>query len=141
MQATHDTGKKLTDKDVIKIISLLERTGGKVYITSKGSFLRNLKPTEYVLIQMILLMHLSLLNFDYDSQTMSAEAGVLGTPYIRYNDFVDKISYLDDLEHNYNLGIGIKTSDKATLFEKIEMFMNNDNIRLDWKRKKEIKVK
>ena len=29
-----------------------------------------------------------------DSQTMSAEAAVLGTPYIRYNDFIGKISYL-----------------------------------------------
>ena len=30
-----------------------------------------------------------------DSQTMAAEAGVLGVPFIRCNDFVGRIGYLD----------------------------------------------
>ena len=41
----------------------------------------------------------------------SAEAGVLGIPFIRYNDFVGKIGYLADLEDNYELGTGIKPGD------------------------------
>ncbi|MBA31874.1 MAG: hypothetical protein CL748_05060 [Chloroflexi bacterium] len=138
LQATHDTGKKgLTDEDVIKIISLLERTGGKVFITSERELPSKFEPYRIRInpndIAHALYYAEILIS---DSQTMSAEAGVLGTPYIRYNDFVDKISYLADLEHNYNLGIGIKTSDKATLFEKIEMLINNDNIKLDWEKKR-----
>ena len=43
-----------------------------------------------------------------DSQTMAAESGVLGVPFIRFNDFVGKIGYLRDLEDNYKLGFGIK---------------------------------
>ena len=33
-----------------------------------------------------------------DSQTMAAEAGVLGVPFVRFNDFVGRIGYLRELE-------------------------------------------
>lgn len=45
-----------------------------------------------------------------DSQTMSAEAGVLGVPFIRFNDFVGRIGYLRELEDVYELGYGIHAS-------------------------------
>ena len=49
-----------------------------------------------------------------DSQTMAAEAGVLGTPFVRFNDFVGRIGYLRELEDVYNLGYGVKTPDIVT---------------------------
>ena len=45
-----------------------------------------------------------------DSQTMAAEAGVLGVPFVRFNDFVGRIGYLRELEDKYELGYGIKAS-------------------------------
>lgn len=42
-----------------------------------------------------------------DSQTMAAEAGVLGVPFVRFNDFVGSIGYLRELEDKYELGYGI----------------------------------
>ena len=42
-----------------------------------------------------------------DSQTMAAEAGVLGAPFVRFNDFVGRIGYLCELEDVYELGYGI----------------------------------
>ena len=42
-----------------------------------------------------------------DSQTMAAEAGVLGTPFVRFNDFVGRIGYLQELEDVYQLGYGV----------------------------------
>ena len=42
-----------------------------------------------------------------DSQTMAAEAGVLGVPFVRFNDFVGRIGYLRELEDIYHLGFGI----------------------------------
>lgn len=45
-----------------------------------------------------------------DSQTMSAEAGVLGVPFVRFNDFVGRIGYLRELEDTYELGYGIHAS-------------------------------
>ena len=45
-----------------------------------------------------------------DSQTMVAEAGVLGVPFVRFNDFVGRIGYLRELEDVYELGYGIHAS-------------------------------
>ena len=47
-----------------------------------------------------------------DSQTMAAEAGVLGVPFVRFNDFVGRIGYLRDLEDKYELGVGVHASQK-----------------------------
>ena len=50
-----------------------------------------------------------------DSQTMAAEAGVLGTPFVRFNDFVGRIGYLRELEDVYQLGYGIKASSAGSV--------------------------
>ena len=50
-----------------------------------------------------------------DSQTMAAEAGVLGVPFVRFNDFVGRIRYLRGLEDTYHLGFGIKASSEGSV--------------------------
>ena len=50
-----------------------------------------------------------------DSQTMAAEAGVLGVPFVRFNDFVGRIGYLRELEDKYELGYGIKASSAGSV--------------------------
>lgn len=49
-----------------------------------------------------------------DSQTMAAEAGVLGVPFVRFNDFIGRIGYLRELEDVYELGYGIHATPLAT---------------------------
>ena len=49
-----------------------------------------------------------------DSQTMAAEAGVLGVPFVRFNDFVGRIGYLRELEDVYELGCGIHATPLAS---------------------------
>ena len=61
-----------------------------------------------------------------DSQTMAAEAGVLGTPFIRFNDFVGKLGYLADLEDNYKLGRGILTSLQDDLLAAVDELVESD---------------
>ena len=48
-----------------------------------------------------------------DSQTMAAEAGVLGVPFVRFNYFVGRIGYLRELEDVYELGYGIHATQLA----------------------------
>jgi predicted glycosyltransferase len=57
-----------------------------------------------------------------DSQSMAVEACMLGTPCLRFNDFVGrkKISVLEELEHVYKLTNGISSHDAEQLFSKIE---------------------
>jgi predicted glycosyltransferase len=58
-----------------------------------------------------------------DSQTMAAEAGVLGVPFIRFNDFVGRIGYLNELENKYRLGYGIKPDYEEKLYETLRMLL------------------
>lgn len=72
-----------------------------------------------------------------DSQTMIAEASVLGIPTLRINDFVGKLGYLEELEHKYGLTFGIKTSEPEKLFAKVEELVNKKNLAEEWRIKKE----
>ena len=67
-----------------------------------------------------------------DSQTMAAEAAVLGTPSLRFNDFVGKIGYLEELEHQYGLTHGFKTNEENKLLLKIKELVNDPNIKNEW---------
>ena len=59
-----------------------------------------------------------------DSQTMAAEAGVLGTPFVRFNDFVGRLSYLNELENDYLLGYGHKTYDVEGFYASIQRWLD-----------------
>lgn len=54
-----------------------------------------------------------------DSQSMSVEAAMLGTPSIRYSDFSGRISVLEELEHTYKLTFGIKPGDQQKLVARL----------------------
>ena len=137
LKATHDVGKGgLNDDEVLRLIRILE-SHGRVFITSERKL-----PTIFegyrISIKVNEIAH-ALYFADLliaDSQTMSAEAGVLGTPYIRFNDFVGKISYLEELENKYQLGFGIKTKDKAQLFSKLEELLSQPDLKKEWQEKR-----
>lgn len=73
-----------------------------------------------------------------DSQTMAAEAMVLGTPSIRINSFVGKISYLEELENKYNLGFGIKPDNESDVLKTVEDMLNMKNIEETWQTRRQI---
>ena len=76
-----------------------------------------------------------------DSQTMAAEAAVIGTPSIRFNDFVGEINYLEELEHNYQLTFGIRTTDTESLFSKTKELIETPNLRDLFQARKEKMLK
>jgi predicted glycosyltransferase len=128
----------LGDELLKKIIEFL-KPRGKVFITSEDSLTDELN--EYQLKikpnQMHDIMAYATL-FIGDSQSMCAEAGILGTPFIRYNDFVGKIQYLNDLENKYKMGWGVKTNEPERIFSIIEELFKMNNVKEVWleKRKK-----
>ena len=71
-----------------------------------------------------------------DSQSMCAEAGILGTPFIRYNDFVGKIQYLNDLEYKYKMGWGVKTNEPERIFSIINELFAKDDVKEEWSEKR-----
>jgi hypothetical protein len=57
-----------------------------------------------------------------DSQTMAAEAAVLGVPSLRVSSWKGRLDYLEQLETSYGLTESFHPSDEARLFERLEHY-------------------
>ncbi len=128
LKAHHDTGiRGISDELAMEIINLL-KPYGKIYITAERSLSEQFEPYR-LNIDPLDIHHIMAFASLYigDSQTMAAEAGVLGTPFIRFNDFVGRIGYLNELENDYQLGYGIKPDNPKQLLEKITSLMLMEN--------------
>jgi predicted glycosyltransferase len=121
LNAHHDGGiKGITVEIAQKMIDMLQ-PHMRIFITSERPLEQALEPYR-IKIDPIDMHHVMAFASLYigDSQTMAAEAGVLGVPFVRYNDFVGRIGYLRELEENYHLGYGIKTNETERLYKTIE---------------------
>jgi hypothetical protein len=138
LNAHHDTGIKGINTEIAqKLIGILE-LHGRVYITSE----RELEPQfeQYrIKIDPLDMHHVMAFSDLYigDSQTMAAEAGVLGIPFVRFNDFVGRIGYLRELEDTYQLGYGIKTSQVDKLYQVVEDLINMPNRKIVFEKRRQ----
>ncbi len=137
LDAHHDFGfKGITDARATELISILE-PHGQVHITSERPVAGNLEhyriridPTD---------MHSALAGaamYIGDSQTMTAEAAVLGTPALRYNDFAGKLGYLRELEEQYKLTASFPTTDFEGLKSRATEWLQQENIKSQWQEKR-----
>ena len=129
LNAHHDSGIKGINREIATRLVEILKPHGKIYITSERPLEPEFEPYR-IKINPLDMHHVMAFASLYigDSQTMAAEAGVLGTPFVRYNDFVGRIGYLDELEepqtkqyvdylhldHHYNLGVGIRASEEGS---------------------------
>ena len=136
LNAHHDEGKSgITDQLAQRIIQLLEPCGN-IYITSERELPGALQ--HYRLKINSIDMHHALYYAHMcigDSQTMTAEAAVLGTPALRFNDFVGRLGYLE--EHKYGLTYGIKTSAPEALYQKIQELVNMPDLKQQWQQRRQ----
>lgn len=133
LTAHHDAGKTgITDELAAKLIEIL-KPHGNVYITSERPLEKKFE--KYRIGFPPHLMHDALAAAQLyigDSQTMAAEAAVLGTPSLRFNDFVSKLSYLEELEHKYRLTYGIKTNCPDGLLHKVNELVTSQHTQKEW---------
>jgi predicted glycosyltransferase len=120
LSAWHDQGVQgLNDQLARKVVDRL-LPYGRIFITSERKLPDDLD--RYRLHCPAELMQDILAQCDLvigDSQTMTAEAAVLGTPAIRINDFVGKLGYLKELEETYGLCFGYKPDQQPAFLEKV----------------------
>ena len=72
-----------------------------------------------------------------DSQTMTSEAAVLGTPAIRCNTFVGRIHYLEEEERKYGLTYGFRPDEAEKMFEKINELLAMPNLKEVWQTRRQ----
>jgi uncharacterized protein len=135
----HDVEGKHTGLNESIVDSLIKelKPHGRIFITSESKlsdkyeeFRLSIEPNK----MHHLLAFASI--FIGDSQTMCAEAGLLGTPFIRFNDFVGKIGYLNEIENKYGLGFGITTNIPEMVTERTKLILSIPNAKIAWQEKK-----
>ena len=67
--------------------------------------------------------------FISDSQSMTVEACMLGTPSLRFNSFAGKISVLNELETKYQLTHSYHINDETNFLNKIDELINTPDLR------------
>ena len=120
LKAHHDSGIKGINTKIAQHLIDILKPFGRVYISSERELEPQFEPYR-IHIKPIDMHHVMAFADLYlgDSQTMAAEAGVLGVPFVRFNDFVGRIGYLRELEDIYQLGYGIKTDQVGELYETV----------------------
>jgi predicted glycosyltransferase len=108
LRAHHDVGIRGLSRSLLDRV--LEQVGDRVrvFVTGEAEIPAELRPLSLRLPPERLHDALAFAEFVLgDSQTMTAEAAVLGVPAFRVSDFVGRLSYLDELE-SYGLAFGFR---------------------------------
>lgn len=138
LNAYHDINASGINAEIAQhIIDLLE-PHGDVYITAE----RELEPQfeKYRLhIDPLDIHHLMAYATLYlgDSQSMAVEAAMLGTPSIRFNDFVGKIGVLNELDNKYGLSYGIKSNNPEKLYKTINELLSLPNLQEEFQQRRQ----
>lgn len=130
LNAHHDTGIKGINSQIAERMLTILKPYGRVFITSERELEPQFEPYR-IQINPLHMHHVMAFAQMYigDSQTMAAEAGVLGVPFVRFNDFVGRIGYLRELEDVYQLGYGVKTNEVERLYSTISELVTLPNRR------------
>ncbi len=142
LTASHDIGKKGLGVSII--LRLIEKYQDKFnfIVSSEDQIVPELEKYRFIFPPSFMHHFLAEARLVVsDSQTMIAEAAILGTPSIRFNDFVGKLSYLEELENKYRLTYGIKTDKSEELILKVKQLLTNHNIKEEWMNRRNTMIK
>ena len=137
-KAHHDVGVVgLTIENKRRLVDYLD-SKGKVFITTERDIDDEFKPYQLKVSPEkahSLIYYATMLVGD--SQTMTSEAAVLGTPAIRCNTFVGRIHYLEEEEHKYGLTYGFHPNQSEEMFDKIEELLSMPNLKQEWQSRRQ----
>lgn len=129
-KAHHDVGAKGLDRDQKrKLIHLLEGYG-KVFITTEKEIEPEFEPYRLPVSpeKIHSLLYYATL-FVGDSQTMTTEAALLGTPAFKCNSFAGKLSIPNEIEKKYQLCFSYLPAEFEEMVEKIIEHLKMDDLK------------
>lgn len=141
LNAYHDSGIRGINTEIAQHLIDILKPHGRVYITSERELEPQFEPYR-IKINTLDMHHVMAFATLYigDSQTMAAEAGVLGVPFVRFNDFVGRIGYLNELEDVYRLGFGVKASESGSadrMYKIVEDILAMPNQKAEWQARRQ----
>jgi hypothetical protein len=136
-KAYHDHGVSgLSLQNKRRLIAKLKEKG-KVFITME----RELEPEfEQYRLKISaenihsLIYHATMLIGD--SQTMTTEAAILGTPALKCNSFAGKLAVPNEIEDKYQLCFSFQPTEVDGMFEKMEKLLANKDLKAIWRERR-----
>jgi len=138
LKAHHDISER--GISTAQVMTLVERLNkhGRVFISSEKTLDEELQPyllpTSAEQIFDVMAFADMLIG---DSQTMCGEAAILGTPSLRCNTFVGRLSVPAELEHKYGLTAGFLPKDFDKLLAKMDEWLAVPDLKQKWARKRQ----
>ena len=136
--AHHDIGiKGISLEQKKQLINILEPYG-KIFITTEKKIEPELKKFQLTISpeKIHSLLYYATM-FIGDSQTMTSEAAMLGTPSLRCNSFAKSISYLNEEEKKYGLTYSFSTNDFNNLLKKLNELLLIPNLKDNWMKRRD----
>jgi predicted glycosyltransferase len=137
LEAHHDVGQRGLSAEQARY--LLDRLGqcGRVFISSEKPLPAELAayrlPTKPERIFDVMASAEMVIG---DSQSMTVEAALLGTPSLRCNTFVGRLSVMRELEDRYGLTAGFRPEDFDALKRKLEDWLARPDLKEEWSRRR-----
>jgi len=135
LTAHHDRAARgMTVEGTRELLELLVARG-RVLITSEEELHPEFQPYRFPLSPDKLLDVLAFASlYIGDSQTMAAEAAVLGVPSLRCSSFVGRISYLEELEKEHGLTVGFRPEQFGKLVDRVREWLPRlDQLKALWR--------
>lgn len=132
-KAYHDTGEEgLSIENKRRLVECL-KSKGKVFITTERNIDDEFKPFQLKVQpnKIHSLMYYANM-FVGDSQTMTSEAAVLGTPAVKCNSFAGRLSVPNELEQKYGLCFSFLPSQSEAFFCKINELLSLPDLKNEW---------
>lgn len=136
-KAHHDVGVSGISMDHKRRLVQMLSEKGKVFITTETAIDQEFEPYKISIspekIHSALYYASMLLG---DSQTMTSEAAVLGTPSLRCNSFAGRIAYLEEEEHTYGLTKAFKPDEADQMLLQLKEWLADPEMDAKWKEKR-----
>jgi len=120
LQAHHDIGIRGIREDLVRQVIRMVGDGIRLFISSEKPLRREFERFRFPIAPEKMHHALAFAEFFLgDSQTMTSESAVLGTPAFRLSDFVGKLSYIEELQ-GCGLAFGFKPGQEAALLDTLQ---------------------
>jgi predicted glycosyltransferase len=140
--STHDLGKKGITDEVLRVLINHLAKYGKVILNSERQLPPDLQQHVLEFDKNNVAHYLSYATlFVSDSTTMCAEAAVLGTPSIEFDDWFSDFKQYDELNGKYGLLQGFGTTQVQEMINYIDALLANPDIKLQFLEKRKLMLK
>lgn len=136
-KAHHDVGKTGLSIENKRCLVDLLKTKGRVFITTERNIDDEFKPYQLMVspekVHSLIYYATMLIG---DSQTMTSESAVLGTPALKCNSFAGRLSVPNELEQKYSLCFSFQPFQSEAFFEKVEELLALPDLKGEWNKRR-----